>query len=162
MSNNIHPSIQAVIDAAQFVPSNRAIRARSEFWGQPGIQVPGDIDLASITALAPSNAVKKLLEKEWKTPGFSEWFTSPEWEREESQRLMHLSLQRLGEILQDEDESSTVIQAAKEVREVWTRLNNKQEQKYADADINEMSKEQLEEYIRRNSSVVAAIAGKQK
>ena len=161
MSNNtVHPSIQAVIDAAQFVPSNRAIRARSEFWGQPGITLPDMADRASVAALAPTVSTRKLIEKEWNTPGFQDWFTSPEWEKEESQRLMHLSLQRLGEILQDEDESATVISAAKEVREVWTRLNGKQERKYADSDINEMSKEQLEQYIRRNSNIVKALADK--
>ena len=161
-NKQLPPQLQAVIQAAQFMPSNRAIRARNAFWAQPGIQVPGDYDAGVVAQLAPTEAIRKLLQREWNTPGFQDWFMNQHWEKEEAQRLMNLSLQRLGEILEDEDEAGIVISAAKEAREVWTRLNGKEAEKFADQEINEMSKQQLEEFLRRNSNVISNIASSKK
>ncbi len=159
MSNPpVNPQLALLIGAAQYVPSNRAIRARNEFWAQPGVVVPDTEDLASICSLAPNDAVRRAIRKDWNEPGFTDWFLSPEWEIEESQRLIHQSLQRLGEILRDEEEAGTVISAAKEAREIWSKLRATKTEKFADAAISEMSQDELREFIKRNSSVVGLVS----
>jgi len=149
--------ISNLIVASQYVPSNRAIRARNEFWAQSGIQVPPEQDKASTLALAPQKWISQLMEKQWDTPGFLSWFLSPQWEKEESQRLLHLAMGRLSEILIEEEETSIVLSAAKEAREVYTKLNGNQTVRYADEQVAEMSKEELEEFLRRNAKLLDSI-----
>lgn len=154
----INPQLQLLMGAAQYVPANRAIRARNEFWAQPGVVVPDEPNCTAICALAPSAAVRRAIERDWAQPGFTDWFLSPDWEIEESQRLIHQSLQRLGEILRDEEDVGSVISAAKESREIWSKLRATKQEKFADQAIGEMSQDELREFIKRNSSVVGLVS----
>jgi hypothetical protein len=154
--------LQALVASASYVPSTRAIRARNQFWATPGIELTGDTELAATLALAPNREVYKVIEKNWSNSDFRTWWSSPNWEREESQRLLHLAMGRLSEILVEEEDPSLVLSAAKEAREVYTRLNGQEKQKFADADINEMDQRQLEEFLRRNSSLIDSISNKSK
>lgn len=162
MSNTTPPHILAMLQSTTFTPSNRMIRARKLFWDVPGQEVQPDAEGPSVAALAPLDWISKLVSKSWSTPGFPDWFTSPEWEREESARLMNLALQRLGEVLEDADEHSIVISAAKETREVYTRLNSNANNtsKFADAELDSMDKAQLEEFIRRQTSLINSVNSK--
>lgn len=75
---------------------------------------------------------------------------------------MNLALQRLGEVLEDADEHSIVISAAKETREVYTKLHQASNNtpKYADAELESMDKSQLEEFIRRQTSLINSVNSK--
>jgi ABC-type antimicrobial peptide transport system ATPase subunit len=126
------------------------------------MQLPDDPDSASVQALAPSTAIAKLIEKNWGSQEFRAWWSSPNWEKEESQRLLHLAMGRLSEILVEEEDPSLVLSAAKEAREVYTRLNGQEKQRFADEDINSMDQKQLEEFLRRNSSLINSISNKSK
>lgn len=152
--------IRSLIESATFTPSNRQIRARNAFWAIPGIQVPPDANLASVSLLMPPGTVsEETLSRWWRQPGFPEWLLSPQWEQEESQRLMHTAMQRLGEILAEPvipgSNTAPVIAAAREAREIYTKLHAGGEKKFADADIGEMTREQLDEYIRRQTSRIS-------
>lgn len=143
--------LQQVVAASAFVPSNRQIRARSEFYrkNQPDTLPDTTVDTMCLYG-AP-----EALRKWYTTPGFVEWWTSPQWEIEESHRLLLQSMQRVSEILRDEENPQTVIAAAREAREIYTKLHTGVAPKFADEEITEMSREQLQEYIRRKTAAVS-------
>lgn len=153
----VHPQIAAAIAAASFTPSNRAIRARNAFWAIPGISLSGTESQAMVAALAPSESVSKLINSNWTTPGFQDWFLSPAWEAEEAQRLLHMAMGRVAEVLMNEEESSPVLAAAKEAREIHKLIHGTTADKFADAEVGRMTKRELEEYIKRNSSLIGLI-----
>lgn len=144
--------LQQVVAAAAFTPSNRQIRARREFHqANPSGVLLDHCDATQAIGLgAPAAA-----EKWWATPGFAEWFLAPSWELEESQRLLMQSMQRVSEILRDEENPATVIAAAREAREIYTKLHAAVATKFSDEEIGTMDRAQLEEYIRRKTAVIA-------
>lgn len=143
--------LKQVVAAASFIPSNRQIRARSAFHQR---NPPGTLPELD-AALAAQYGAPGAISKWWATPGFSDWWCSPQWEVEESHRLLLQSMQRVSEILRDEENPATVISAAREAREIYTKLNAAQTTKFADDEIGTMSREQLEEYIRRKTAVIS-------
>ena len=143
--------------AVQYVPSNRSISYYKQFWAQPGVTLPDNPDKVSTSALAPNKSISLFIEKEWDRPGFQDWFLNPHWDKEESHRLILMGMHRLGEILQDSEDEGTVISAAKEAREIWSRLNKVDDKKFVDEDLYNMSQQELEEYIRRNTNIINAI-----
>jgi hypothetical protein len=140
----------AIVGGAQFTPSNRQIRARNEFYSVVPPELPPDVTAASCVAMGAPQA----LIKWWTTPGFADWWTSPNWEREESQRLLFQAMQRVSLILRDAEDPDMALKAAREAREIYTRLNTEKQQKFADDAIGEMSKEQLQDYIRKNTQAI--------
>lgn len=145
--------LEQVVAAAAFIPSNRQIRARGEFHKR---NPPGTIPPNLSVDQMPDYGAPAAIQKWWGTPGFSEWWTSPQWEIEESQRLLLQSMQRVSEILRDEENPATVIAAAREAREIYTKLNAAQVQKFSDEEIGKMDRTQLEEYIRRKTAAVSS------
>lgn len=146
--------LQQVVSASTFIPSNRQIRARRDFHQKNPIgTIPSELTLDQALALGAPAAASKW----WSTPGFIEWWNTPQWEREEAHRLMLQSMQRVSEILRDEENPGTVIAAAREAREIYTKLHAAEVTKFSDEEIGKMTKEQLAEYIRRKT---AAVSGK--
>lgn len=142
--------LHQIVQAAGFIPSNRQIRARAEFH-QHNPDCRTDLDASLAVQLGGPQA----LIKWWATPGFSDWWTNPSWEREESQRLLLQSMQRVSEILRESEDDKNVIAAAREAREIYTKLNSAVAQKFADEEVAEMTREQLQEYIRRKTLLVS-------
>jgi hypothetical protein len=97
------------------------------------------------------------LERNWNIPGFADWFLSPQWEQEETQRLLHLGMRRVSEILINSSDPDTLLKAAKEARELHTKMTQASEKtaKFADAGIQEMTPEELREFIRRNTASIS-------
>lgn len=144
--------LRSIVQAAAFTPSNRQIRARTEFHTRnPVGTVPVDSDASDVHVMGAPAAVLKW----WATPGFSDWFLSPLWEQEESHRLLMQSMGRISEILRDEENPALVISAAREAREIYTKLHSSVATKFADEEVAEMTRAQLEEYIRRKSQAIA-------
>ncbi len=143
--------LHAIVQAASFVPSNRQIRARSEFHTRnPSGSFSPEVTAPEVQALGGPAAIIKW----WGTPGFSDWFLAPSWEQEESHRLLMQSMQRVSEILRDSEDEKNVISAAREAREIYTKLNASVAQKFADEEVAEMTRDQLQEYIRRKTAAV--------
>lgn len=145
-------NLQQVVAAASFTPSNRMIRARTEFHARnPVGTIPADLTLDQALAHGAPAAIGKWIS----TPGFIEWWSAPSWEREEAQRLLMQSMQRVSEILRDEENPATVIAAAREAREIYTKLHSSVAPKFADEEVAAMDRAQLEEYIRRKTAAVS-------
>jgi hypothetical protein len=127
------------------------IRARTEYYRKNG----ENIQTASVDAALASGA-PRTIERWWNTPGFQEWWNSPNWAREEAEELMLQAMSRVSEILGSSDEpTNTVLAAAKEAREIYTKLNQSTAPKFADEEINSMDKQALEEYIRRSTRIIS-------
>lgn len=131
---------------ASFTPTGRQIRARNQFYqAQAGTPLP-DQELATALTFGAPAAISRW----WSIPGFSDWWCSPTWEKEESHRLLISAMHRVGEILRDEQDTGRLLSAAKEAREIYVKLNApEKEDRYLDDEIGKMDKSQLEEYIRR-------------
>jgi hypothetical protein len=69
---------------------------------------------------------------------------------------------RVSEILLEEEDPGLVLSAAKEARELYTKLNGSSDKKFADEDINKMDQRELEEFIRRNSNVINKLTSSDK
>ena len=151
MTSNNRDLLEQVVAASTFIPSNRQIRARNAFHQtNPSGTALG----ASVDQMLDSGA-PEAIRKWWAIPGFSDWWISPQWEAEESHRLLMQSMQRVSEILRDEENPTTVIAAAREARELYTKLHASTAPKFADSEIADMDRNQLEEYIRRKTAVIA-------
>lgn len=144
--------LHAIVQASSFIPSNRQIRARAEFHTRnPASSYSPEISTTELCALGAPPA----LTKWWSTPGFSDWFLAPQWEAEESHRILMQSMQRVSEILRDSEDDKNVIAAAREAREIYTKLHASTAVKFADEEVAGMTRPQLEEYIRRKSLAIA-------
>lgn len=143
--------IVQLVQAASFIPSNRQIRARADFHKQnPEGSIPDEISAEDVCAMgAPATLLKW-----WNTPGFIYWFLSPSWEQEESHRLLMQSMQRISEVLRESEDDKNVIAAAREAREIYTKLHTSTAVKFADEEVAGMTRPQLEEYIRRKTAAV--------
>lgn len=142
--------------AMQFTPSNSQIRHRNAFWANAGLQLPPECSVEAAMALAPSKAVSRCIGSNWATPGFSEWFLNPQWEQEETQRLLHLGMRRVAEILVNSEDDDMLLKAAKEARELHTKLSatNEDKKKYSDQAVQEMTPDELRDFIRKNTAAV--------
>lgn len=140
-----------IIQASTFLPSNRQIRARNAFYQKN----PGDLPPDLTPALCVEMGAPGTILKWWTTAGFSEWWTNPSWEKEEAHRIMLQAMQAISGILSETRDSDTAIKAAKEAREIYTKLNVTSDKKFADESISEMSRDQLADYIRRNTALTA-------
>lgn len=137
-----------IAGSAVFTPSNRQIRARNRFYDEHPGELPPDLSAAAYVEMGAPQALLKW----WGTAGFSEWWSSPQWEKEESQRILYAAMQTVARILGDTDLPAQVqLGAAKEAREIYSKLNTTKEQRFADESIAEMDRKQLEEYIKRNT-----------
>lgn len=144
--------LQQVVSSATFIPSNRQVRARTEFHARnPVGTIPAELTLDMALSFGAPASVSKW----WSTPGFVDWWCSPSWEKEQAHAMLIQSMQRINEILRDEENPATVIAAAREARELYTKLTAGEKQKLADEEISKMSSEQLAEFIRRKTAVIS-------
>lgn len=145
-------NIPQLVAASGFTPSNRQIRARAQFHASnPRDSIPEDCNASQAHGMGAPAAVLKW----WATPGFADWFLAPSWEQEESHRLLMQSMHRVSEILRDSEDERIVITAAREAREIYTRLNTTVAEKFADEEVAGMTRDQLADYIRRKTQAVA-------
>jgi len=142
--------LRAVITQARFTPSQAQIRYRNEFWSKQAGELPAEVNLEVAITLGASGRIKRW----WDIPGFQEWFTSKDWNKHVSELLLTQAMDRLSEVLRDSTDHGTLIAAAKEARTLHAQLTApvKGEEKYADEEISIMSKEQLADFIKKNTT----------
>jgi len=143
-------NIRDIVQASSFVPTARQIRARNK-WAE----VNPDMECATAEAAMALGAPQAII-RWWSTPGFSEWWNASSWAREEAEAALLQGMARISDILRDQESPpQLLIAAAKEAREVWTKLNSGVEQKFADEAIGQMDRKELEEFIRKKTSVIS-------
>lgn len=150
MSDNI---IELVTEELVYKPSPDQRRLKSAFWirmNDTPLCDPKAITLAIAQKLVPD----KRLDRWWSINGFREWFTNTEEYRERTENLAHLALTALEEVLQNQDPKAqgARVNAAKLILETANKMPHKGiKEVYIDDKIGKMNRNQLEEYIRRNT-----------
>lgn len=116
-----------------------------------GAQVSPDMSLEALLALGVSGVVSRW----WDIPGFREWFLSKDYNKHQAEGLLQQAMHRLSEVLRYSTDNAELINAAKEARTLFTAMTASRpddQEKFADEAIQEMSKEELQAYINKNSA----------
>lgn len=149
--NNTADILELVVDELTYLPSPEQRRAKSAFWARFSdnpICEPEDISLAVALRFSPDNR----LSRWWIQPGFKEWFRNRDEFRQRMEYLANLALDSLEGILADPKAQGTAkVNAAKLIMEVARKTPNKsQAEQFLDEKVSQMSRPQLEEYIKKN------------
>lgn len=154
-ANAVKPGKPAVnkseLKALMFSPSEAQSRAKSRFWSryQSGPLAPSADDISALQAaqIIGSSAV----ESWWTDKGFRDWFLNKDEEREKIKHLFNKSLNELDGIVSDPAVSPAVkVNAIKLLADL--NGNTKKTERpveFADAQINNMTEEQLYQFLKR-------------
>lgn len=150
MTNRI--DIPRIVAASRFTPSPAQIRRRKEYW-ERNPQLSQDPSLEEAIA----TGAHAMVSRWWKTPGFSEWFLNKDSNLHAAEELLHRAMDRLSDILGTAEDEGIIIAAAKEARTLHAQLTAATEtsEKFADEQVNQMSRKELEDYIRSNSARIS-------
>lgn len=140
------------------VPAHRIVK--SAFWASLAENPIIDPLHDKITlALALRITGDARLNRWWSLPGFQEWFSNKDEFRQRVEYLANLALDVAEEILLDRDAhpnarvnmTKLVIEAANKLP---ARTSAKDDSKYLDAKVATMSREQLEEFIKKQTKAL--------
>lgn len=134
-----------------YLPTPEMRRAKGAFWARFNdnpICDPEDISLATAMRFSPDNR----LSKWWALPGFRDWYRNRDEFRQRMEYLAQLALDTLETILVDPlAQGSAKVNAAKLIMEVARKMPAKsQAEQFMDEKISQMSRPQLEEYIKKS------------
>ncbi len=133
-----------------FEPTSSQAKLKARFWTrfQPGPLVsPSNITMT--TALEVTGSAQ--MRKWWHEPGFVEWFTNREEERERLKYLFHKGLNTIENILDNpEANANAKANIIKMLAEMNGYLGKKPVEKFADEDINKMSEAQLKAFLEKH------------
>lgn len=150
--------VEIITSDLTYLPSPQERRIKAAFWNRyTALDIPPcevtDITLAVAQSLSP----EPRLDKWWSIPGFAEWFRNAEEFRERVEFLTSLALDALTDILVSDDprQASARVAAAKLMLEVGKKMPPKvAPEKFVDARIGEMDREQLQAYIARQTKAL--------
>jgi hypothetical protein len=154
-NNNKSVPLTEVVDEIIFRPRADQRKMKSALW-----VILADNPLLSAETITPEDVVKftneRRVRKWWSEPGFREWLMNQDEFRQRLEYHAHLALDRLEAILMDDDSNpSAQVQAAKLIIEAANKMPPRvTKEVYADERIQTMDRKQLEEYIRRNMTVI--------
>lgn len=154
MSSN---PIEIVVAELVYNPSEEQRKLKSAFWlrfNDAPYCDPRSITLAVAQKLVPD----KRLDRWWSINGFREWFSNAEEWRERAENLAHLALNAIEQVLRSDDPKAVnaKVNAAKLVLEATSKMPHKGiKEVYVDDKIGKMNRNQLEEYIRRNTLAIS-------
>jgi hypothetical protein len=142
-----------LVEQSRFTPTPAQIRRRKEFWAKEP-QLSDTPSLDDVMAAGAYQAVSRW----WKTPGFAEWFTDRNSNLHAAEELLHRAMDRIQNILMTSEDADTLIAAAKEARTLHAQMltATAADEKFADEQVSNMSRTELEDYIRKNSAKIAA------
>ena len=156
--NGIARLLESGIQDLVFIPVPSHRRVKSAFWAsinENPILDPASDGISLSMALQITGDTR--LNKWWHLPGFVEWFVNKDEFRQRVEYLANLALDVAEEILLDRDSNPNArVNMTKLVIEVANKLpkNNKDDSKFLDARIASMSKEELEDFIRKQSKLL--------
>jgi hypothetical protein len=137
-------------------PEQRA--AKERFW-RPFLsgdtQVPAERNLATALKFASDSRISKW----WDIPGFQDWFYNDQEFKDRVELIAHLALDGITEVLKDKMATpSAKVAAAKLALEVAGKMPKAlaKDQAVGDSDIDKMTKEELDAFIREKTNKVNA------
>ena len=135
-----------------FKPMPQQRQAKATFWtfvnDSMGGLSPEDITLAKALQITNDNR----LNKWWKVPGFSEWFSNKDEFRQRLEYLANLALDKVEDIILADDPKLTSAQVniIKCLMEVAGKVPARvKEVKYLDEAVSRMDKRQLEAFLKQ-------------
>lgn len=145
--------VKKAIEQLEFQPNDQQRRLKARFWSvysaDPYIE-PKLLALEHVVELTQDHRA----ERWWAVPGFKGWFLNDKEHEERVSYLYYLALDSLEEILLSDDPkmSSARVNAIRLVAELGSKMPSKTNGKeFSDKQINDMSKQQLEEFISTQS-----------
>lgn len=142
-------NLPKLVDKFLFAPTNNMIKIKSKFWSKynPGpFSSPDNLTMAQALKVTDSPS----LERWWSEPGFVEWFTNREEEREKIKYLLNKALDSLESVLDDPTTNPNAkVNATKVLLETAGYLTKKPVEKFADDQINKMSEQQLMAFLEQ-------------
>jgi len=147
--------IPRIVSESQFTPTATQIRRRKQFWDKQAGEVPDNASLDQILALGAHTAIRQW----WSIPGFSDWFLDRDWNKHESEALLHSAMRRLQNVLRDSEDNSELINAAKEARNLHAQLHNKPavSDTSGDSEIDKMSREEVEQFLASRANLLKSL-----
>lgn len=146
-------SVAQNVGTADFLfyqPSNNDQKLKAKFWNRfspgPGVNL-NSITLAGVKRVVNSSSLEQL----WLKPGFKDWFLNKDETRERLVYLFNKSLDTLESILDNELANANArMNAVKLLAEMTGHLVKKGgPEKFADQEIENMTENQLKEYLTR-------------
>jgi uncharacterized protein (DUF924 family) len=157
-------SINSIAEVSQdlfFRPSDSHRKLKSRFW-----IAFSDSPLQGAKAITPTMVARitgdHRVIKWWSMPGFKEWFTNADENRERLEFLFSLALDAAENILRNEDPKAqgARVNVIKAIAELANKLPERRVTPiYADEQIQKMDKNQLEEYLKRQGIAVDSLIG---
>lgn len=145
--------VKKAIEQLEFQPNDQQRKLKARFWSlysaDPYIE-PKLLNLEHVLEFTKDHRA----ERWWAVPGFKIWFLNDKEHEERLAYLYHLALDSLEEILLSDDPkmSSARVNAIRLVAELGNKMPSKSTGKeFSDKQINDMSKQQLEEFISTQS-----------
>lgn len=130
-----------------YAPTSSQAQVKAQFWHrfQPGpMATLEDLTLAKAIQITQCNRLRDW----WSQPGFLSWFLNKDEAREKMHYLFNQGLDALQEILMNpEANANAKVNSVKLLAEMTGYLTKKPVERFADDEINSMSKEQVQKYL---------------
>lgn len=150
-------AVNEVADDLVFLPSPEQRRVKSAFWASVADNPMLDPAGGTITVSQATRITGEgRLSRWWKLPGFEQWFLNKDEFRQRVEYLANLALDVAEEILLDRSaHPSARVNMTKLIVEVANKIPSraaqKDENRYLDAQIAKMSRDELAEFIDKNT-----------
>jgi hypothetical protein len=155
---SVNKAVGEVVDDHLFLPSPFQQNLKAQFWSRAGnhpFLEPENIGVAFVRKFVKDAR----LERYWKEPGFKEWFTNQDENRERLEYLWSAGLDAAEAILRDPAQPAAakvnLIKILAEMQGHVSRGKNGQE-KFSDEAVNKMSEKELKEWLQKKGVTVKA------
>lgn len=152
------PKISKIADEIIFQPSPLQQTLKAQFWARASSNPFIDktnLTLADVQEHVPDPKLKKY----WSVPGFKEWFSNQDENRERLDYLWMVGLDAAEMILRDPAAQASakvnLIKTLAEIQGLVSRGKNKEE-KFSDETVNKMSEAELKEWLKKKGVSVQA------
>ncbi len=151
-------NLATIIEDGLFIPTPFQQQLKAQFWARAGnhpFLVPGNITLAFVEKYIRDKRIKTY----WPLPGFSEWFTNQDENKERIDYLWIASLDAAEQILRDPAAPAAAkVNLIKTLAEMQGHLSRGKgkEEKFSDETVNKMSEAELKEWLNKKGVTVKA------
>lgn len=151
-------AVSTALDELSFQPAPLHQQMKAQFWSR---YVPNPFESRENISLASVQEVVSdaRLRRYWHVPGFKEWFINQDEGKERLEYLWMVGLDTAEQILRDPavnaGAKTNMLKLLAEVTGRLVRGSNKDE-KFSDAAVNSMSKDELEKWLKNRGVQVEA------
>jgi hypothetical protein len=154
----VNSAVTEIFDDHLFIPSPFQQNLKAQFWARAGnhpFLEPDNITIAFVQKFLKDARIPKY----WQTPGFKEWFTNQDENRERIEYLWSAGLDAAEQILRDPAAPAAakvnLIKTLAEMQGHIARGKGKDE-KFSDEQVNKMSEKELKEWLHKKGVTVKA------